>query len=426
MANDLMQMSDVSTMALAVAKSGMFPGITNQEQAFALMMIVQADGIHPMKALARYHIIEGRPSWKAGALLAAFKERGGHYTFTKRTNTEVEGVFEKDGEKQVVSWTYAMAEAAGLVGKKNWKYPRQMLTARVISEGVNLLDPGISGGFYTTEEIMDLDPDELGGTAKQKKGRETNDDRVLEIETLIEAAETQEAADKIIRESHSLIIAALPEKHKKRLKERYFEKLATFQTPGTPAPAVVEEIKADIATQETPPVLEDPHKTKETTVGPVNQGSALAAETLKKRLAEDAAKNAETANRFRTDAVITPSESDPDFNVVETSDEKPAPLHRRPLDASKTPEPTPEPPKEQEAPRKAKKPDPPKVYGSDDNYPDWIKIGAKCDYTLKPGGSSVLVSCIITKGPYNYNGQLVVEVGNCMSPLPIACIVEVK
>ena len=78
MSNELVTytVSDVRVMAEAAAKSGLF-GMKTPEQALALMMLCQAEGIHPMKAVAEYHIIQGRPALKADAMLARFLRAGG-------------------------------------------------------------------------------------------------------------------------------------------------------------------------------------------------------------------------------------------------------------------------------------------------------------------------------------------------------------
>jgi hypothetical protein len=52
----------------------------------------------------------------------------------------------------------ARAKAAGLGGKDNWRsYPRQMLRARVISEGVRATFPAVLNGMYTPEEVGEFD-----------------------------------------------------------------------------------------------------------------------------------------------------------------------------------------------------------------------------------------------------------------------------
>src|SRR4029077_18547676 len=60
-----------------------------------------------------------------------------------------------------VEWTIEMAKRIGLTSKDVWKfYPRAMLRARVISEGVRTTNPGVAIGIYTPEEVQDLTPAE--------------------------------------------------------------------------------------------------------------------------------------------------------------------------------------------------------------------------------------------------------------------------
>src|SRR5271166_251508 len=68
--------SDLKVVAKEAADSKMF-GLT-ESQAFMLMQLAEAEGIHPVKALQRYHISrQGKPIMKAEAALADFLKRGG-------------------------------------------------------------------------------------------------------------------------------------------------------------------------------------------------------------------------------------------------------------------------------------------------------------------------------------------------------------
>ena len=67
--------NDLEAVAKRAAASKLF-GVT-EDQAFALMMIAQSEGIHPIKALQRYHVVQGRPVMKADAMLADFLADGG-------------------------------------------------------------------------------------------------------------------------------------------------------------------------------------------------------------------------------------------------------------------------------------------------------------------------------------------------------------
>lgn len=158
MANEI-TIQDMTNMSVAFAKSGFF-GYKNSSEAFTLMCLAQANGLHPAKAAERYHIIQGRPAMKAEAMLAAFQESGGKVRWVKRTDKECTLHLEHpQGWELDVTWTWARAQAAGLTGKQTWKqYPTQMLSARCVSEGVRALYPACLCGMYTPEEVSDLTP----------------------------------------------------------------------------------------------------------------------------------------------------------------------------------------------------------------------------------------------------------------------------
>lgn len=150
--------SEIERMAVAFAKSGLF-GIKTAEQGVALMLIAQAEGMHPAIAARDYHVIQGRPALKADAMLARFQQAGGKVVWNVYTDAEVSGTFSHPaGGSATVAWTIAQAKGAGLASKDVWKqYPRAMLRARVISEGIRTVYPGVSVGVYTPEELQDFD-----------------------------------------------------------------------------------------------------------------------------------------------------------------------------------------------------------------------------------------------------------------------------
>lgn len=164
MDNKLMVMpqKDMKEMAVTVCKSGLFP-MPSPEAAFTLMMICQSEGLHPIQALKRYHVIKGRPTMRSDAMLAEFQRAGGKIKWLKRDENEVEAEFSHESGGTVpVKWTMEMAKKAGLASKDVWRqFPRQMLTARVISEGVRTILPGIVTGIYCPEEITHTIPDDI-------------------------------------------------------------------------------------------------------------------------------------------------------------------------------------------------------------------------------------------------------------------------
>lgn len=158
MSTELVQygVSDLVVMAKAMANSKLF-GVSNVDQALALMLVAQAEGYHPALAARDYHIIQGRPTLKADTMLTRFQKAGGTVQWTVYTDERVEGIFSHPaGGTLTVDWDMARAKQAQVGGKDMWqKYPRQMLRARVISEAVRSLYPGVSASTYTPEEIED-------------------------------------------------------------------------------------------------------------------------------------------------------------------------------------------------------------------------------------------------------------------------------
>lgn len=149
--------SELEQMANHIVKSGLF-GIRKVEEAVALMLIAAAEGRHPGTVAAEYHIIQGRPALKADAILARFQSAGGRVEWSEYTDECVCGTFTHPaGGSLKVDWDMTRAKAAGLGSKDNWKkYPRQMLRARVISDGVRGVYPAVLQGFYTPEEVQDF------------------------------------------------------------------------------------------------------------------------------------------------------------------------------------------------------------------------------------------------------------------------------
>jgi len=84
-------------------------------------------------------------------------ERGGTVDWTEFTEEAVTGVFKSKGCPNGVSvrWTQADAKRAGT--QNMTKFPRQMLKARVASDGVRMADPAVNQGRYTPEEVQDFE-----------------------------------------------------------------------------------------------------------------------------------------------------------------------------------------------------------------------------------------------------------------------------
>lgn len=162
MSNDIttiqqFSVAEIAQMGRIITESG-FYGYKKPEEAMALMLQAQADGVHPAKAAQEYHIINGRPSLKAQAMQSRFQMAGGKTKWIERTDKKcVLELSHPQGGELTVTWTIEKANAAGLTGNPTWKkFPASMLSARCISEGVRALFPACLGGLYTPEEEDDI------------------------------------------------------------------------------------------------------------------------------------------------------------------------------------------------------------------------------------------------------------------------------
>lgn len=148
-------MQDLERWASAFASSGMF-GAKNKEQALSLLLLAQAEGMHPAIAMRDFDIIQGRPAKKAEAMHRSFIAAGGKIEWHRLDDSMADATFSHpQGGTIRISWDIARAKKAGLGNKDMYsKYPRQMLKARCISEGCRTVYPAATSGLYVPDEVV--------------------------------------------------------------------------------------------------------------------------------------------------------------------------------------------------------------------------------------------------------------------------------
>jgi hypothetical protein len=161
MTNDLTvqhhSLKDLETMANVVARSGLF-GVKDPTQAMALMLLCQADGLHPMSACRQYHVIQGRASMTSQTMMSRFLQQGGRQEIHELTEEAAElTLSHPQGGAARVRWTIQQAQKAGLAGKDNWKaHPRSMLLRRAQAEAVRAVAPFILEGIPLEDEAIEI------------------------------------------------------------------------------------------------------------------------------------------------------------------------------------------------------------------------------------------------------------------------------
>ena len=149
---------DLVRAAKYFAQSRLF-NVKSEAQAVTLFLKAQADGVHFAKAFDTYHVFEtGQVSIKTLALQSNFLQRGGQIEWLERTDARVTARFTMRKTSLEVTWDEARAKKAGLWGKKNWnQFPAQMLSSRVLAEGIRAIDPASTLSLYTVDEVRDFD-----------------------------------------------------------------------------------------------------------------------------------------------------------------------------------------------------------------------------------------------------------------------------
>lgn len=154
----------VQTIAQHFVKSGFFKDSRDLSQAVVRIMAGAEMGFGPFASMQGVYIIEGKPTIAAGLMASAVK-RSGRYNYRVREHTDTACAIEFFEGKEGVGvsrFTLENAQAAGLTGKGPWKsYPRNMLFARAMSNGVKWFCPDIfAGPVYTPEELgQEVDED---------------------------------------------------------------------------------------------------------------------------------------------------------------------------------------------------------------------------------------------------------------------------
>lgn len=152
-------MQAIKTLGLAIFKSGIF-GLDKPEQGEILAMQCMVEKKSPLELARTYHFIQGQLAIRSDALLAKFHQAGGSVDWEERTDEKVKATFRKGTSSAAIvadmKEYVANGTALGKDGKlkDNWKkWPRRMLTARAVSEGVRLIAPECCFGTYVVEEL---------------------------------------------------------------------------------------------------------------------------------------------------------------------------------------------------------------------------------------------------------------------------------
>lgn len=183
--SNIIPMPEIRVMAKSAASSKMFSAKA-EEQIFTLMLVAQSEGIHPIKALMAYDVINGQPALKASEALARYMDAGGKIEWIKSDKESAKARFTHPSSGSFeYEYTIEDATDAGLINKDNWKKNlKAMLRARCTSAGIRMSYPRCLNNMYLAEEVQDFDT------------KESNEE--IETATIIEETSNIEADKKVL------------------------------------------------------------------------------------------------------------------------------------------------------------------------------------------------------------------------------------
>lgn len=218
MSNELVKISHAEIMETAklFAESGMFVDAKSMAQAFVKIAAGKEIGIPAFAAMSGIHIIQGKPALGAGLMAGCVKGSPKYdYKVTKLDETECSITFTtKQGAILGVS-SFTLADAKKAQTKNLDKFPKNMLFARAMSNGVKWYCPDVfTMPVYTPEEMgdtnftEDITHEELPPAPPAKKQKATP----VAIKAAVERIENGEAgiADKM-KETFDLTAAQIKE-----------------------------------------------------------------------------------------------------------------------------------------------------------------------------------------------------------------------
>lgn len=154
--------AEIMVLGNVLFQSGYFKDVRDQAQAVTKILCGRELGFSPIVSLQGIHIIEGKPALSSN-LMATLIKRSGKYDYRVKNWTHqectltfreaVRGKWEEVGES---SFTMDDAKAAGVVRQGgSWtKYPKPMLFARALSQGMRTYCPDVSASpIYVPEEM---------------------------------------------------------------------------------------------------------------------------------------------------------------------------------------------------------------------------------------------------------------------------------
>lgn len=191
MSKELVVHDDIDSdirLAKALAASGFYKDIRDAAAGVVKLRIARELGLG-LKGISDVHIVEGKPTLSYQAILGMVRA----YTGPHNTDRYSFRYLRRDEDCVEIEWTIngevigvskcdtEDAKRMGVASRGTWqKYPRQMRTARAVTEGVNAFMPEVIGGsIYTPDELGDSSGSSGSSLVTAVDGGEGDDSTLL-------------------------------------------------------------------------------------------------------------------------------------------------------------------------------------------------------------------------------------------------------
>lgn len=154
---EIVQHESPRELALYFQKSGLFPDLRSEAQAYVKIVAGRELGLGPLASVSGLNVIKGRVTFSANLLASMVKRHPAYdYRVTDHSDELCRIVFLEDGQEIGTSeFTLTDAKRAGLGGNSWSRYPKAMLFARALTQGVRWFCPDVTAGApaYSPEEL---------------------------------------------------------------------------------------------------------------------------------------------------------------------------------------------------------------------------------------------------------------------------------
>jgi len=152
--------TDALTIGETFFKSGMFSDIKSAQQAVVKIMAGAEMGISPFAAMSGIHIIQGKPTIGAGLMAARVKGFGKYDYKVLEHSDKICSIEYFQGANSLGVSTFTIEDAKKAGTKNIDRFPKNMLFARAMSNGVKWYTPDIyENPVYVPEEMEQVTED---------------------------------------------------------------------------------------------------------------------------------------------------------------------------------------------------------------------------------------------------------------------------